>query len=377
MKSKGKVFVGLSGGVDSSVTAALLKQQGYEVTGVFIKVWEPPGYPCTWREDRRDAMRVAAVLDIPLVTLDLEKEYKRDVVDYLIREYRAGRTPNPDVMCNRTIKFGAFYQWAMKHRADYVATGHYARISLTPSPSPKERGKIRVHPSPLGKGQGWGKLLKASDPSKDQSYFLWTLKPQQLSYILFPIGDYQKSAVRQLAKKFKLPTATKKDSQGLCFIGKFDFKEFLKGYLKPKPGKVLNEAGKVIGQHDGAALYTIGERHGFNVTTKSPADKPYYIIGKDIKRNSLIVSNQQNVKHPMFNKTPEIELENVNWLVKPKVGKTYQAQIRYHGEFHKCTIKSNTKHTVVQLVLLSGGVATGQSLVIYDGEIMVGGGVIA
>ncbi|MBI2100267.1 MAG: tRNA 2-thiouridine(34) synthase MnmA [Candidatus Vogelbacteria bacterium] len=351
---KRKVFVGMSGGVDSSVAATLLKKQGYEVIGVFIKVWEPPGFPCAWREDRRDAMRVAAKLGIPFLTLDLSREYKRGVVDYMIKEYRAGRTPNPDVMCNREIKFGAFYQWAMKRGATFVATGHYVRYQIS---NTNHQGRS---------------LMKAVDRAKDQSYFLWNLTPAQLAHTLFPIGDYQKSEVRKLAKKFGLPTAEKKDSQGLCFIGQLDLKEFLKNYIKPKPGKVVDEAGKAIGRHDGVPFYTIGERHGFAITKKSPSDKPYYVVAKNVKSNVLIVSTNQNVKHRTLN----ILLQNTNWLVKPEPGKTYQAQIRYHGELLACTVKTNTKRTVVHLMLDSVAVAPGQSLVIYDGEVIVGGGII-
>src|SRR3972149_2581934 len=203
MKKK-MVFVGLSGGVDSSVTAALLKEQGYEVVGVFIKTWQPDFIECTWPEERRDAMRVAAHLDIPFLTFDLEKEYKKEVGDYMVSEYRAGRTPNPDVMCNKEIKFGAFLQKALAMGADFVATGHYAEIS-----------QIRNVFS----------LKKSPDPSKDQSYFLWTLTQEQLAHILFPIGHFKKTEVRKLAKKFALPVAEKKDSQGICFLGDIDLKD--------------------------------------------------------------------------------------------------------------------------------------------------------
>src|SRR3990167_4048684 len=195
------VYIGLSGGVDSSVSAALLKKQGYDVTGVFIKVWQPNWITCTWKEDRLDAMRVCAKLEIPFLTLDLEKEYKRDVVDYMIREYKAGRTPNPDVMCNRYIKFGAFFNWARKYGADYIATGHYAQV--------------------FKKVTGY-RLQVSRDFEKDQTYFLWTLTQRELSQTLFPVGRITKPEVRKLAKKFGLPTADKKDSQGLCFIGKVD-----------------------------------------------------------------------------------------------------------------------------------------------------------
>src|SRR3989338_1920286 len=240
-KRLGRVFIGLSGGVDSSVSAALLKKEGYEVTGVFIKVWQPDWISCTWGEDRLDAMRICAKLGIPFITLDLSKDYKRRVVDYMIAEYRAGRTPNPDVMCNAHVKFGGFYKFSRKNGADFVATGHYAQIKLQASSL---------------------KLLTSADKEKDQSYFLWQIKQEQLTNILFPVGGLEKPEVRKLAKKFGLSTAEKKDSQGLCFLGKIDVKEFLKHFIKQKPGKVLNEKEEVVGEHSGAVFFTLGERHG-------------------------------------------------------------------------------------------------------------------
>lgn len=343
-RRKGLVFVGMSGGVDSSVSAALLKKEGYKVVGVFLKVWEPEGIKCSWREDRREAMRVAAHLDIPLVTWDLSEEYKNKIVDYMLEEYRAGRTPNPDVMCNKHIKFGAFYDRAMSLGADYVATGHYAQVKN-------------------------GALLKAKDAGKDQSYFLYQIKPEYLSKTLFPIGGLLKTEVRKLAKKFKLPNAERKDSQGLCFIGKFDFKEFLKSELKPKAGKVLSENGGAIGEHDGAALYTLGERHGFIITAKTPQDKPYYIVGKDVKNNTLTVSVNPKKSE---SKKKKVELENANWFIKPEKGKEYTAQIRYHGAFLPCRAEDNKITFDEPLTDL----ASGQSVVIYDKNKIIGGGIV-
>ena len=267
------IFIGLSGGVDSSVSAAILKSQGYKVKGVFIKVWQP-GIAltggCTWREDRLDAMRVCTKLDIPFYTLDLQKKYKKEVVDYMIREYKEGRTPNPDIMCNKHIKFGGFFDWAMKNGADYVATGHYARVNKTSSDY---------------------LLLAGRDKNKDQSYFLWALTQRELSKTLFPVGNIKKTDVRRLARKYGLPTASKKDSQGVCFIGKIDMADFLKHFLKTKPGKVLGEKGEIIGIHQGAELYTIGQRHGFNITHISPNSGRNFVIEKNIKNNTITVSN--------------------------------------------------------------------------------------
>ncbi|HEY4508180.1 MAG TPA: tRNA 2-thiouridine(34) synthase MnmA, partial [Candidatus Paceibacterota bacterium] len=259
-----KVFVGLSGGVDSSVSAALLKKDGYAVTGVFIRVWNPASEQsptlnrekgrtlfglCEAAEDRLDAMRVCAKLNIPFVELNLEKEYKKEVVDYMIREYKAGKTPNPDVFCNRFIKFGGFYEFARKSGADFIATGHYARIVKR-----YERYEHQI----LGNENLM--LVASADRNKDQSYFLWQIKKEQLPNILFPVGGMRKPEVRRLAKRFGLITADKKDSQGLCFVGKVDMKEFLSHYIKPRKGKVLDENGRVVGEHSGAFFYTIGER---------------------------------------------------------------------------------------------------------------------
>ena len=256
---KKKVFVGASGGVDSSTTMAILKEQGYDVTGVFIKVWQPDFVECQWKEDRLDAMRVCATLGVQFLDLDLEEEYKKGVFDYMVDGYKNGRTPNPDVMCNKKIKFGAFLDFALENGADHVATGHYVRLED-------------------------GKLLTGVDKNKDQSYFLWTLTKEQLKYCLFPIGGYEKIKVREMAKKFKLSTAQKKDSQGLCFVGKVDMKEFLERFIPQKKGEVLNEKGEVIGEHDGVFYYTLGQRHGFLITKKGTDDKPYYIVKKDLEK---------------------------------------------------------------------------------------------
>ncbi len=348
IKKKGLVFVGMSGGVDSSVAAALLKKQGFEVVGVFLKVWDPSetdkNIKCTWREDRREAMRVAAFLDIPLVTWDLSKEYKAKIVDYMLNEYRAGRTPNPDIMCNKYVKFGAFYDKAISLGANYVATGHYAQIKNNT-------------------------LLKAKDASKDQAYFLYQIKPEVLTKIIFPVGGLLKTEVRKLAQKFKLPNAERKDSQGLCFIGKFDFKEFLKSELKTKAGHVLNEEGEIIGAHEGAGLYTLGERHGFIITAKTPNDKPYYIVAKDIKANTLTVSQDPN-RNKLAKQ--EFNLTETNWFSLPLDNKNYSAQIRYHGEFLDCKLEGDKIIFTKPLTDL----AAGQSVVVYDGQVVVGGGII-
>lgn len=355
--NKGKVFVGMSGGVDSSVSAALLKKEGYDVVGVFIKVWEPdlPGFEkiCTWRDDRRDAIRVAAKLNIPFMTIDLSDEYKKEVIDYMINEYRLGRTPNPDVMCNKQIKFGLFFKKAMEMGADYVATGHYAR-------------RIDKNSDAY--------LLAGKDDEKDQSYFLWTLKQEQLKKCLFPVGRYEKPEVRKLAKKFVLPNAEKKDSQGLCFIGKVDVNDFLKEFIEEKQGDVLDEKGNIVGQHEGVFFYTIGQRHGFVTNNKETKSEPYYIVDKDVNKNILVVSKEK-VSEEYSKK--EISLIEVNWISSaPKGGKKYKARSRYRQDLIDCVAEENNDKIKI-IFDKPQMIAPGQSLVLYDGETCLGGGVIS
>lgn len=339
-----KVFVGMSGGVDSSVSALLLKEEGYDVTGVFIKVWQPDFIECTWKEDRLDAMRVAALLDIPFVTLDLEKEYKKEVIDYMINEYTKGRTPNPDVMCNREVKFGAFFSWAKKQGADYIATGHYA-----------EHNGVS--------------LVKSKDESKDQTYFLWALAPELFPSILFPVGGMEKDDVREIAEKAGLPVSNKKDSQGLCFVGTIDIKELLKKYIDEQPGEVLNEDEMVIGYHNGVMFYTIGERHGFTITEKTTTDSPYFIIAKDVEKNTITVSHTQ----PSETTGEVISLEKMNWTKNLTEGDMYEARARYRAPLAKVEIIDNS-----HIRIIDGDITktSGQSLVLYHGEICIGGGVI-
>ena len=376
-----KVFVGLSGGVDSSVSAALLKEQGFDVTGVFIKVWQPDWIECTWKEDRLDAMRVCAKLGTPFVTLDLSKEYKKEVVDYMVREYKEGKTPNPDVMCNRYVKFGGFYKFARKNGADFVATGHYARVT-----SDATRDITNLKPQITNKSQIQNyklktinyKLLAGSDPQKDQSYFLWTLTQEQLAHTLFPVGHLEKPEVRKLAKKFGLSTAEKKDSQGLCFLGKIDVKEFLKQFIKSKVGKVLNECGEVIGTHDGAMFYTLGERHGFLATRSDLGDnaKPYYVVAKDVKKNTLTVSH--NPKTSVGNDSRKIfQLIDVNWITGvPSDGTPVLARLRYRQILQHAKLIIRNSKLIISFHNAQIGGASGQSIVFYDKDICLGGGVI-
>jgi len=367
--NKKSVYVGISGGVDSSVSAYLLKEAGYEVTGVFIRVWYPDFLECSWQDERRDAMRVCAELGIPFKELDLEETYKRKVADYMISEYKAGRTPNPDVMCNKYVKFGGFLDWAISEGADFVATGHYARILSGDKILEARNTKHEIlNKSKLPKFQ----LLKGLDDNKDQTYFLWTLTSEQLSKVLFPIGHLQKSEVRALAKKAGLLTAEKKDSQGICFLGEVSMKDFLRKYVSTEVGEVLNENGEVIGWHEGALLYTIGERRGFTITKKTPEDKPYFVIAKDIDANTITVSDKREGISPLFN-ARRILLENMVWSTPPIEGGVYTGRIRYRQELQECTFESSS---LVTFNTPQKAVALGQSVVLYDGEVCMGGGIM-
>jgi tRNA-specific 2-thiouridylase len=379
------VFVGVSGGVDSSVSALLLKNQGYNVVGVFIRTWTPDFIECTWRDERRDAMRVCAYLKIPFLECDAEEEYKKGVADYMIEEYKNGNTPNPDVMCNRMVKFGVFWKFAKEHGADFIATGHYAVNLFSPCQGgvPKGRGGRPLWSSdhlPLAGEEKCVReklfLLKQNkDKSKDQSYFLWTLNQDDLSHILFPIGHFKKTEVRKIAKKYKLPTALKKDSQGVCFLGPLDMKDFLKHYIKSEKGNVLDVEGKIIGTHEGAIFFTKGERHGFNITSKTEKDKPYYVLKKDIINNTITVGVKLTEENIYRNKI--INIIKTNWINGvPKKDEDYKAQIRYHGELLNCKISSiglNCAEIIFDKNIL---VDSGQSIVVYDGDICLGGGVV-
>ncbi len=353
-----KVFLGMSGGVDSSVSAILLKEQGYDVTGVFIKVWQPDETDCGWKDERRDAMRVAALLDIPFRTLDLSKEYKKDVADYMIEEYRVGRTPNPDIMCNRYVKFGGFWEYAKKEGADYIATGHYAQVEQN-----KKTGIYEMH--------------EGVDSNKDQTYFLWTLTESDLEHVLFPIGHLQKHEVRKIAEKHNLPVFNKKDSQGVCFIGHLDMKEFLKEYIGTEKGDVVNLKGEVIGTHDGVILYTLGERHGFTIHNKTTDAKALYVIKKDIPENKLVVGTEGEYKEWLENQKEVRVLHKVN--VPSDIQdfpQKVEARIRHRQERQKVTLSKNNEEYTVLFDVSQKGMADGQSVVLYSGTRCIGGGIL-
>ncbi|CAN5133754.1 tRNA 2-thiouridine(34) synthase MnmA [soil metagenome] len=346
-----KVFVGLSGGVDSAVSAALLLKQGYDVTGVFIKVWSPDFLPCTWREERRDAMRVAAHLNIPFLFFDFEKEYKAGVADYMIDEYKVGRTPNPDVMCNKVVKFGAFWQKAKEMGADFIATGHYAQVQL----------QVESY-----------QLLEGKDEAKDQSYFLWTLTNEDLSHTLFPVGGFEKTQVRELARHFNIPVAEKKDSQGICFIGEITLDEFLSEFIETKKGDVLDTKGNTIGTHKGAIFYTLGERHGFDVTKKKPTDGAFYVVSKDMMNNTITVSSDTIEIDSLSYKN--FTLSNINLLGDYE--DIESARIRYRGQKLPVVLTNVDGSYKAELKEPERGVSVGQSMVFYKGDKCLGGAVI-
>jgi len=353
IRSRKTVFVGLSGGVDSSVAALRLLNQGYSVVGVFIKVWHPDFLECNWEQERLDAMRVAAKLHIPFLTCDAEQEYKDDVADYFISEYKNGRTPNPDVMCNKYVKFGAFLRFAKMHNADFIATGHYARNSV-------KSGKYQ--------------LFRGKDTEKDQSYFLWTLTQEQLSKVLLPIGDSNKREIRKEAEKAGLITSSKKDSQGICFLGHVDIPEFLSHYVELREGSVLSVQGDVIGTHKGAFVYTQGQRHGFTITEHSSNRLPYYVVSRDLHNNTITVSDTK----PLQDKQSVIVLTSTNFIdFEPEKNTRVWVQTRYRQKPVACTISDIIDGTLTLAYETEAEQASmGQSCVLYDGDRCLGGGII-
>ncbi|MBY0309830.1 tRNA 2-thiouridine(34) synthase MnmA [Patescibacteria group bacterium] len=352
MKKK-KVFVGLSGGVDSAVAAARLIDEGHQVVGVFIKVWHPEWLVCNWEAERLDAMRVASHLNIPFLTCDAEAAYRDGVAKYFISEYEAGRTPNPDVLCNREVKFGAFMEFAKSHGADSIATGHYARRSDDELGVPH--------------------LLRGVDAGKDQTYFLWTMTGEQLEYVLFPIGDTRKEDIRKEAQRRGLPVFEKRDSQGVCFLGHIDIKEFLGHYIKLTPGPVINQAGDVVGRHDGAVVYTLGQRHGFTLNTKTTDSAPHYVLQKNVAENTLTVGPTP----PVFTTGASLMLHSVTLRNPFIAGDTIAYQTRYRQNPNSAIVTSVSEGSVV--ITPNGtyeAAASGQSCVLYQGEECLGGGII-
>lgn len=343
-----KVYVGMSGGVDSSLTAALLVEQGRNVTGVYMKNWtqDLPGMKCPWADDLADAKRVAVQLGIDFKVFDFEKEYKHKVVDYMIEEYKMGRTPNPDIMCNQEVKFKLFLEASLENGADMIATGHYARV---------ENGMLKM----------------AADANKDQTYFLYRVTGKALAKTLFPLGEFTKPQVREMAKERGLFTAGKKDSQGICFVGQIGIREFLGHYVEQKLGEIIDKkTGKVLGRHDGAIFYTLGQRHGLELG----GGLPYYVVGKDMAKNTVYVTTDLN-DSSLWNAT--INLERVHWINERPAEGAYQIRIRHRSPLEGASLTYQGDAVALKLMSEQRAIAPGQSVVIYDNDTVLGGGIIA
>ncbi|MCC6193891.1 MAG: tRNA 2-thiouridine(34) synthase MnmA [Burkholderiales bacterium] len=354
---KQRVVVGMSGGVDSSVAAWLLEQQGYDVVGVFMKNWEDDDTDeyCSSREDLVDAAAVADVIGIELSAVNFAAEYRERVFAQFLREYEAGRTPNPDVLCNSQIKFAAFLDHARTLAADFVATGHYARIR---------------------RAGGRAELLKALDAGKDQSYFLHRLTQAQLAPVLFPLGELSKREVRAIARREGIPTHAKKDSTGICFIGERPFRDFLARYLPRTPGPIVTVDGRVVGEHQGLAYYTLGQRQGLRVGgTRGGAGTPWFVAGKDLPGNALVVV--QGHDHPRLYRR-EVEVIDMHWIAgtAPALPARLRAKTRYRMPDAACAVSRHGGAYVAAFDEPQWAPTPGQYLVLYDGDVCLGGGVI-
>ena len=356
-----RVVVGMSGGVDSSVAAWLLKHQGFDVVGVFMKNWEDDDTDeyCTSREDLVDAASVADVLGIELEAVNFAAEYRERVFAHFLREYEAGRTPNPDVLCNSEIKFRAFLDYALRLGADAIATGHYARVQRAAG------DPARVE------------LLKAVDATKDQSYFLHRLTQEQLAPVMFPLGAMHKRDVRRIAREQGMPTWAKKDSTGICFIGERPFRDFLARYLPRTPGSVETPEGRAIGRHDGLAYYTLGQRQGLGIGgTREGTDEPWFVAGKDFARNALVAV--QGHDHPLLYRR-EVDAIEMHWIggAAPLLPARFGAKTRYRMPDAACLLESAAYGCRAIFDAPQWAPTPGQYLVLYDGEVCLGGGVIA
>jgi len=390
MNDKTKVYVGMSGGVDSSLSAALLVEQGYNVTGVYMKNWtmDLPGVKCPWADDLADAKRVAVQLGIDFKVFDFQNEYKQKVVDYMIDEYKKGRTPNPDIMCNQEVKFKLFLNAALEDGADLIATGHYAMVSNCFAASPiisSERLRATSDKGPgalsnLGcrcpsetigeSAKCKGVLLRAEDDNKDQTYFLYRVTGEAMSKTLFPIGGFTKPEVRKMAAERGLTTAVKRDSQGICFVGQVGIRDFLSMYVKQQSGKIIDsKSGKVLGQHDGAIFYTLGQRHGLELG----GGLPYYVVGKDMDKNEVYVTTDINDDN-LWN--DEIYLSDVHWINQVPSDGEYKIRLRHRAPLIDAFVKIIDSTAILKFENSERATASGQSVVVYDGDVCLGGGVV-
>ena len=381
-KTNKKVMIALSGGIDSAVSAVLCLRAGYEVEAAFMKNWSATEgllkNECPWLDDRREALKVAAQLQIPLHTFDFEKEYSERVMEYFFREYSAGRTPNPDVMCNKEIKFKLLYEKAMSMGFDYLATGHYAQIR-------QKKNKLFFGGDAPSDSASTFELIGSKDEFKDQTYFIYNIKQEQLAHILFPIGGMKKEKVRELARELKLPNAERKESMGLCFVGKIELDRFLQQHIPVRVGNIVDTSGNILGSHSGTSYYTLGQREGLKIGGTGP----YYVVAKNISDNTLVVSNNQDQKEFLFH---EIEITDVNWISKPKrFPFTCQGRFRHQQELMDITVSESVNSVAAGAVKDSEtskngykiafknpqrAIASGQSMVLYKGKICLGGGII-
>ncbi len=386
MSDMKKVYVGMSGGVDSSLSAALLVEQGYDVTGVYMKNWtaDLPGMKCPWADDLADAKRVAVRLGIDFKVFDFENDYRQKVVDYMIDEYKNGRTPNPDIMCNQEVKFKLFLNAALEDGADMIATGHYARVRNAES-SPKSTELLHAGsddgPDALSDSDSrysieseaksrTGLLIQAVDQNKDQTYFLYRVTGEAMGKTLFPIGEYTKPTVRQMAAERGLLTATKKDSQGICFVGQIGIRDFLNQYVERKAGDIIDKnSGKVLGRHDGAIFYTLGQRHGLDLG----GGLPYYVVGKDMNKNEVYVTTDLN-DGTLWLKN--IRISNVNWINSAPINGSYRIRVRHRAPLIDAVLHVGINEVDIELINEERAITPGQSVVIYDGEACLGGGIV-